>query len=208
MPRKIKDMIGRRYTRLVVLRENGHDKHGMRIFECLCDCGNVVNVPIARLQNGQTKSCGCIRNKYGLKPSKDTKLYRVWSSMRRRCNNSNDSAFHNYGARGIYVCDLWNCDYGSFMNWAYQNGYHDGLSIDRINNDGPYSPDNCRWVDRKVQQNNMRSNRFIEFNGERKTISGWAECLGIKPQTLQQRLQKWSLDRALTERRHEERVRN
>ncbi len=207
MPRKIQDIIGKRYSRLVVLRENGRTKHGMRIFECRCDCGNSVNVPIASLQNGNTRSCGCIRNKYGYIPVKNSKLYKVWSSMKDRCNNPHNRSYRNYGGRGIYVCNEWQNDYGAFMTWAYNSGYQEGLSIDRINNDGPYSPDNCRWATRVEQQNNTRLNRYIEFNGECKTISEWAKQLGIKQHTLQLRLKRWPLCRALTEPRHRERVR-
>lgn len=145
--------------------------------------------------------------KYGQKPVKGTKLYNIWRSIKGRCNNPNDKAYFRYGGRGIYISNLWENDYGSFLSWSLCNGYKEGLSIDRIDNDGPYSPENCRWVSRKVQQNNMRSNRYIEFGGERRTISGWAEYLGIKPQTLQLRLHKWTLERALTEPKHKERVR-
>jgi len=207
LPQRISNMIGRRYTRLVVLRENGHNKYGMRMFECQCDCGNIVNVPISSLQNGTTKSCGCIRNKYGYSPVKNSKLYKVWTSMKERCSNPNDKAYHNYGGRGIIVCDLWKNDYGCFMDWAYQNGYREGLTLDRINNNGPYSPDNCRWTTRIEQSNNIRNNRWITYNNETHTISQWARNIGIKPNTLQLRLKKWPLERALTEAPHKECVR-
>lgn len=208
MPQRIPDMIGRRYGRLTVLSENGRTKHGMRVFECQCDCGNITNVCIGDLQNGQTQSCGCIRNKYGYTPVKDSKLYRIWNAMRQRCNNPNDRAYSNYGGRGITVCDAWNSDYGAFMLWAYEHGYCDGLTLDRINNDGPYSPENCRWATRMEQNNNRRCNRWIEFNGETHTVSQWARKIGIKAHTLILRLQKWPLERALTEPPHKEYVRH
>jgi len=206
MPKKI-DIIGQKINHLTILEQYGRTKHGMRKFKCLCDCGRITYGTIAHIMNGTKKSCGCIKFKYGKDPVYKSKLYDIWIAMNDRCRNPNNPSFKRYGGRGIHVCDEWSLDYGAFKDWAISNGYCEGLSIDRVDNSCGYSPDNCRWVSRKIQQNNMSSNRLIEFNGETKTLSQWAERLGIKPSTLSLRLKNWSLERALTEARHEECVR-
>lgn len=127
--------------------------------------------------------------------------------MKGRCFNPNDKSFHNYGGRGITVCDEWANDFASFRDWSYANGYQEGLSIDRIDNEKNYAPNNCRWTTRRVQANNRRTNKIYTFNGKTQNVAQWASELGIKHHTLLLRLQKWPLERALTEPRHAERVR-
>ena len=133
---------------------------------------------------------------------KNTKLYRLWCSMKQRCNNKNAWAYKYYGAKGIRVCDEWQSDYLSFKRWSEENGYVEGLTIDRINTNGDYSPQNCRWVTRKDQANNQTTTIHIEYNGTSKTLHEWADCLGINPTTLYHRIYKrgWSIDRAFTEK--------
>lgn len=146
--------------------------------------------------------------KYGATASYNTKLYKVWFAIKERCFNPNNKSFHNYGGRGITICKEWINDYASFRDWSYENGYQEGLSIDRIDNNGNYSPDNCRWTSRKVQGNNRRNNLFYTLDGRTQSVAQWAEELGIKHNTLLLRLEKWPLRRALTEPRHLERVTN
>jgi hypothetical protein len=121
--------------------------------------------------------------------------------MKRRCYAKNDDAYPYYGARGITICDEWLADYEAFKAWSLGYGYADDLTIDRIDGDKGYSPDNCRWVTRKVQQNNLRSNRLITYEGETRTVSEWSEKVGIKAATLSGRLNYsgYSNERALTE---------
>jgi len=120
-----------------------------------------------------------------------TKLYGVWCGMKERCNNPNNKRFDRYGGRGIKVCDDWN-DFSTFQLWSIQNGYRDGLTIDRINNDGMYSPDNCRFVTRAEQNRNYSRNHLITYNGETKCIADWANETGIKASTLSIRLKRWN----------------
>lgn len=108
-----------------------------------------------------------------------TKLYRVWRSMRDRCNNSNHHAYESYGGRGITICNEWNKLFLPFYEWAIAYGYKEGLSIDRINNDKGYEPKNCRWATRSQQQCNRRGNRWVTYNGETLTVSQWARMTGM-----------------------------
>lgn len=130
-----------------------------------------------------------------------TKLYRIWSSMRDRCNNPRCKDYKYYGAKGVRVSSDWD-DFLSFKKWSLDNGYREnaGLTIDRINVNGNYEPENCRWVDRKTQANNMTSNHLITYNGDTHTISEWSEITGIPFGVLQARIcsYHWDIERALT----------
>ena len=129
----------------------------------------------------------------------NSRLFEIWEGMRERCTREKHSHYADYGGMGIKICEEWN-EFIPFYNWAMDNGYNDNLSIDRINPDGQYEPNNCRWVSMKEQQNNKRSNRFIEYNGENLTLSQWAERLGIGKTTLKERLNNgWSVEKAFTE---------
>ena len=123
--------------------------------------------------------------KHGLR---NTRLYRIWAGMKNRCYNQNDSHYSRWGAKGIVVCDEWKNDFQAFYDWAICHGYSDELTRDRIDNDGNYSPDNCRWATVKEQNCNKKNVKFIEFNGESKLLDEWAEVLNIKPKTLWMRL--------------------
>lgn len=124
-----------------------------------------------------------------------TRLFRIWTYMKRRCNNNKDKDYNDYGARGIKVCTDWS-DFTNFKKWAEANGYSDSLTIDRIDNNKGYCPDNCRWVTTKEQSNNRRSNRLITYQGETKTVAQWAEKLGIDRHALLYRLNNWSVEEA------------
>ncbi len=127
-----------------------------RLVECKCVCGKIKNVHVQHIIKKTSQSCGCCKKSiktHGL--SKHTLFY-VWQSMRARCYNKNRPRYNDWGGRGITVCDLWNNDFKSFYDWAISNGYVKGLQIDRINNDGNYEPDNCRWATAKENSNNRR----------------------------------------------------
>ena len=113
-----------------------------------------------------------------------TRLYNIWKGMKSRCNNPKCTNYPHYGARGIRVCEEWECDYLSFRAWAIGAGYDDTLSIDRIDPNGHYCPDNCRWSTHEVQDRNKTNNIFAEINGEKHTLSDWAEIAGIKKITI------------------------
>lgn len=127
-------------------------------------------------------------------------LYNLCTQMIARCHNPNHPSYYRYGARGITVCDEWRFDRVKFIEWARNNGYKKGLSIDRIDNSKGYSPENCRWVDNFIQQNNTRRNRWIKANGEIHTISQWARIKGVRRGLILKRLKNgWSEERAINE---------
>lgn len=128
---------------------------------------------------------------------KGTKLYEVWCTMRARCTREKDERYKWYGARGISVCEEWN-DFAVFRKWAYENEYSEGLTIDRIDNNGNYAPSNCRWATVKQQNNNTSKTTVLLFRGESKTLHEWAEKFSIHPEILRQRLYSgWSVEDAL-----------
>lgn len=133
---------------------------------------------------------------------KGTKLYEVWCTMRRRCNCPKVQSYKHYGGRGIKVCEEWQDDFLVFQKWAISNGYQEGLTLDRIDNNGNYEPSNCRWATMKVQANNQRTTLKIEYKGLTKTLHEWADFLGLKPNTLYYRIfkLKWSVERAFNEK--------
>lgn len=201
---KLIDLTGQRFGRLVVIERAENAKNGKAKWLCLCDCGNNTIVLGTHLNSGHTQSCGCIHsevvcavmNKHG---ACNSRLYRIWAGMIKRTYNQQSKDFGYYGGRGITVCDSWKNDFQPFHDWAIESGYSDNLTLDRIDNQKGYSPDNCRWVTMKIQCNNKSNNRFIEFRGERKTLSQWADLLGIKGCTLLWRLRKgWSIEKALS----------
>lgn len=129
----------------------------------------------------------------------NTRLYVIWHSMRGRCHYPSTNQYKNYGGRGIKVCNEWETNFMNFYNWAINNGYEDNLTLDRIDVDGNYEPDNCQWVDMKTQNNKRRSNKYIEYNGEIKTQIQWCEKFNINPTTFLDRLKRgWTIEQALT----------
>ncbi|MBO7671969.1 hypothetical protein J6S88_01020, partial [bacterium] len=160
------------------------------IWKCECECGNIVFVESYSLKNGNTKSCGCLKydsRNYTHKHSSE-RIYKIWLSMKARCFYKTNHAYKWYGAIGIRVCDEWKNDFMSFYNWSMENGYSEHLSIDRIDVNGNYEPNNCRWTTMEVQQNNRRNTTYIEYNGMKKTISEWSKITGIKRSTLYNRI--------------------
>lgn len=128
---------------------------------------------------------------------KNKRLRKIWGSMHERCERKKHTYYQHYGGRGIYVCEEWR-EYMPFAKWAFMNGYKDNLTIDRIDNDGCYSPDNCRWVTYKEQANNKRTNRIVEYNGEKYTVTQLAKKANIKKTTLKERLNMgWSVKDAV-----------
>lgn len=193
------DLLNQRFGRLRVIERMPNNKKNQAVWKCQCDCGRIVIVASGHLRSGHTQSCGC----YGRQMAseyhtthgmKGTKLFSVYHTMKGRCYNPSDHKYHRYGMRGIKMCDEWLNNPESFYDWALANGYKEGLSIDRINNDGNYCPENCRWVDAKTQANNKSNNTRYEYNGMIKTISEWADYLGITYTAAKSRIKRGNFD--------------
>ena len=189
-------MSGMRFSKLTVLyrsADRGRGKKPITKWVCQCDCGNLSTVRTACLLNGHKSSCGCRHKKHGY--SHRERLYSVWENMRRRCFDRRNKRWNNYGGRGIRVCSEWN-DYRVFREWALSHGYHEGLTIDRVDVNGDYSPENCRFADAKTQANNTTRNRYIEYNGTMYTMAQLADHLGLSYASLQHRIERgWSMER-------------
>lgn len=208
---KSENLVGMKFGRLTVMdRESPKSKKTKGLWICKCECGNVIKVNTSALKSGNTTSCGCkrketlrqLRTKHG---ESDTRLYKVWLDMKRRCYNAKDVDYKNYGGRGITVCDEWKDSFVNFSQWAYENGYDKDApkgqcTIDRIDVNGCYEPENCRWVNIHIQSNNKRNNRILTYNGESHTLSEWCEIVNIPYNCLQLRLNKlhWSVEKTLT----------
>ena len=191
--------VGDTFGRLTVISDETIGKGTDIKYLCRCSCENKTEKYIKKwnLIYGNTKSCGCLALELSAERKKvhgeaGTRLYQIWTSMKGRCYNPNNEKYNDYGARNITVCDEWKDNYTSFRDWSYQNGYDDSLNwtectIDRINNEKGYSPDNCRWTTVKIQGNNKRNNVVIEYNGVKKTASEWAREIGVDVHTIIQR---------------------
>ena len=185
-----KNLVGEKFGKLQVKKYAGRTVDGKILYECECECGNTKIVRAGNLTSGNANSCGCVtRRTHGA--SKE-KLFHVWYDMIRRCENPESKQYHNYGERGIVVCEEWH-DYEAFKQWAYASGYkpptkRGELTIDRIDVNGDYEPSNCQWVSQSVQTLNQRRNVYYEIGGEKKTLTEWAKAYGINRKTLYARV--------------------
>lgn len=210
---EIKDLTGQKFGRWTVIDRasdliTASGNHFTR-WNCICDCGTKKEVNANSLLSGRSTSCGCyskevskkvMSNNFKTHGDSKTRLYKIWAGMKKRCNNVNALNYDDYGGRGIEICDEW-CDYNSFKEWAIKNEYNDSLSIDRIDVNGNYEPQNCRWVNNKGQANNRRTSVYITYNGETHTIAEWAQKLNMNYKKLHHRLSRgWSIERAFSER--------
>lgn len=187
-----KDEIGKKYNKLTILYPDY--KKGKHIYmRCKCDCGNEISARLDCIKSGNTQSCGCFgkeqRFKANFKHGMTFKhrLYNIWQNMKARCYNKNKYCYKNYGARGIFVCDEWKNSFENFYNWAMSNGYKKELELDRIDNDGIYSPNNCKWATHQENNNHTRRTVYIEHNGIKFTITDLCEIYNISRKKIEYR---------------------
>ncbi|WP_049041837.1 hypothetical protein [Clostridium sporogenes] len=211
MPKSI-DLTGKKFERLTVLERAGISKNGHITWKCKCDCGNETIVDGSSLRGGNTKSCGCLAIEKSTErvvcltathKMSNTRIFRIWYGVKIRCEKPYSKNYDNYGGRGIKICDEWSDTEKGFMNfynWSMANGYNKRLSIDRIDVNGNYEPNNCRWITNKEQQRNKRNNHLITYNNKTKCLIEWASIYNILPETIQMRISRynWSIEKALT----------
>lgn len=204
------DLTGRMFGKLTVLGIERSGEH--KYWKCECECGNIKIASTRYLLNGTAKSCGherrnpnrkdTPRNKNPLTKSGKRKLcylehqriLRIRRSMIERCECENHENYKFYGGKGISVCREWREEPLAFYDWALENGYQDNLTIDRIDVNGNYEPNNCRWVDMKTQNRNKENSILIKYNGQEKTLSEWCELLNLPRQTIRHRIYKMNMD--------------
>ena len=189
MARKKLDLKGENFGRLGVIQFYDVRKSDRRSrWLCKCECGNEVIAVGSELKRGNTLSCGCLTKEKRVEMNTThgysrESIYKTWEHMLSRCNDKNHDSYENYGNKGIKVCLEW-YDIGNFVKWANENGYKKGLTIDRIDNERGYYPDNCVWSTAKEQANNRSTNLIIEHKGTQRNLTQWAEFYGLKPGTV------------------------
>ena len=195
----VDDLTGMVFGRLTVIGLNKIEK-GIAFWNCLCKCGHICVIRSNNLKQGIAKSCGCYKKEVSRQLGKkakhgmsQTRIYHIWKNMRRRCNCETAPDYDRYGGRGISVCNEWD-DFQTFYDWAIENGYAPKLTIERIDNDGNYSPQNCKWATNTEQQRNRSKTVKLAYNGETKALSEWCEIYGLNMKTVYGRLHdyKWT----------------
>ena len=200
----VKRLENLKFGRLTAIKEVGRTKSGGALWVCKCDCGGEKVVSSDGLRSGRTQSCGCIKREQNVEMftthgEHGTPLHRLWAGIKNRCYNPNEPKYVHYGARGIKVCPEWETNYPAFRDWCLANGYSKGLTIERIDVDGDYSPTNCVFATQKTQQNNRRNNHRITYKGETKTLAQWADYLGMTYKMLEHRINRgWGIEDAFT----------
>lgn len=198
-----RNLAGDRFGRLVVIEEAGRNKYSKTLWRCRCDCGTEVISVGNNLVSGNTTSCGCFRRDFlksraTIPGGHHSRLYRIWSHMKDRCNSKNNKDYYRYGERGVSVCPEW-AKFNDFYSWAMANGYAENLTIERRNRDGNYCPENCTWIPHAEQAANRSNNHVVELGGETHTLAEWSRKTGINQGTLWNRINSgWSAEKALT----------
>ena len=198
-----KDRTGQKYGRLLAIKYLYTNKRKKAVWLCKCECGKYIEVPSDNLAIGNTKSCGClhsdmskekikkiIENQTKYKKPHQKHIITVFNQIKTRCYNENCKAYKNYGGRGIKVCDKWLDNPNSFYEWSINNGYKKGLSIDRIDVNGNYDPNNCRWATYMEQGNNKRNNIIVEYAGKIFTLAELCRTYNLSYNTTRKKLRK------------------
>lgn len=199
------DLTGTRYGRLTVKSYAGQASNGHSLWTCICDCGNVTVVSGSNLQCGKQVSCGCKRrDQVGrlnrTHAASKSRLYRIWCNIISRTENPRIKSYRYYGAKGVKMCDEWRNSFDAFRDWSMSHGYAEHLTIERLDNNKGYSPENCRWATWKEQFNHRTCSHLLTFNGRTQSIALWAEECNLPKGTVYRRLYDgWAIERALTE---------
>lgn len=202
---RLVDMTGKRIGHITVLYRSPHTIYKSKrvAWVCRCDCGKEFLAEGTLLRRGYYSSCGCMRAqrlhdiafKHGMT---NTRLFKIWSCMKQRCYYQKYIDYYAYGGRGIKVCDEWLHSFQAFAHWASTSGYNDSLSIDRINVDGDYTPQNCRWATDIEQANNRHNNHYLLYHGEKHSLAEWSRIKNISYAALKSRIALgWSVEDAL-----------
>lgn len=178
------DITGMKYGRLTALYPVKVEGEGRYDWICECECGNLTKATSSELKRGVRVSCGCSRKTHGMT---GTRLYTIWNDMKQRCTDETVKCYKNYGGRGITLCDEWQ-SFEPFMEWSLANGYSDELTLDRIDNNDGYYPGNCRYIDYHTQCTNKRTNRYVTYNGETRTVTEWDDLNGLSRGTTARRI--------------------
>ena len=206
LPRHVRNICGKRFGRLVVVGFAGlYPPRHTALWLCLCDCGKTKTTQTIYLREGTVRSCGCLHDEnltHGIRTTHGqsyTPMFKIWSGIKNRCYNKKEPMYPYYGGRGIRVCDRWRNSFTAFLAdmGKRPTSKH---QLDRFpDNNGDYRPGNCRWVIRKYNMRNKRSNRRLAFDGKSLCVSEWAELTGICFGTIHSRLARgWSIEQALT----------
>lgn len=199
-PANYVDLTGQVFGRLTVLERYGSTPNGSALWLCQCSCGNTTIQRTAVLRNGHVASCGCLQRESNLIHGQyDTPLYCSWECMKARCNNPHNIGYNNYGGRGITVCDDWN-NFVNFQEWALNNGYKEGLTIEREDVNGNYEPNNCRWATMQEQANNRRTCNMITYFDETHSLKDWCRILNLPYKLINDRMHKlhWDFWKAIS----------
>ncbi len=207
--KKKEERIGKVFGKLTII-DYAYTKENNTYWKCKCSCGNekIIILPYCSLSSGHNRSCGCLHkeriekiNARELPPpnykhgDSNERLYRIYHGIKDRCNNKNNKNYLHYGLRGIKMCQSWFNSYETFKEWSLNNGYNENLSIDRIDVNGDYCPENCRWVNIIEQNNNKRTNIKIEYNGDIISLKQLSNLVKINYQTLYERYKRgWALE--------------
>lgn len=191
---RFNDLTGKTFGRWTVLEKTRKQQRN-QVYLCRCECGNMREVTQSNLTQGKSQSCGCLQKEltskrfttHGMRKSR---LYDIYANMKARCTNPNNKRYDSYGGRGIGICQDWNNSFDAFKKWALSHGYSDDLTIDRINVDGDYCPENCRWANQEQQSNNQQKTIWIEILGERRSLKQWTTFMGWNYGTYSARYRK------------------
>lgn len=207
-----KDIAGKKFNSLTAIKFEYNRQSPSRktaYWSFRCDCGKIIIRARGDVVRNKIKSCGCKHKEYMLLSKKynglsslECRLYSIWHDIHRRCYNKKRKEYPNYGGRGIKVCDEWKDNLYSFIEWAKNNGYKPDLTIDRIDVNRDYSPDNCRWVDRKIQANNKTNNHYLTYKGKTQSMADWCRELNLNYFLVRSRINnyKWSVEDAFEKR--------